>query len=100
MSAIGAQGVELLNSMLFLGHDPSLLDREGLMQEITAGGEINYPWLIALSSQMGNAYTAGLATTCNVFSEPEWGWDATGIGPNWQGAGRQSSVGAISIGWA
>lgn len=99
MSAIGAQGVELLNSMIFMGFDPSLLDREGLMQEITAGGEINYPWLISLSAQMGNAYTAGLARTANIFTEPEWGWDTSGGNQNWQGAGGHGAVGGTTIWW-
>lgn len=96
-TAVGAQGVELLNSMMFMGHDPSILDREGLMQEPVAGGEINYPWLIAISSQMGNAYTAGLSKTANVFCEPEYGFEAVGGNQNWQGAG--SRPGGISISW-
>lgn len=98
--AIGAQGVDLSQSMLFMGHDPSILDREGLMQEVVAGGELNYPWLISLSSQMGNAYTTALANTAHVFCEIE-SWEGMGGGgnQNWQGAGGHASIGAISIGW-
>lgn len=97
--AVGAQGVSLEHSMIFMGYETNFLENENLSGDITSGGELNFPWLIAISSAMGNAYTQGLSTTANVFSEPEWGFDCTGMNQNWQGAGSQSVVGAISIGW-
>jgi len=98
--AVGAQSIDLSQSMIFMGHDPSILEREGLMQEPVAGGELNYPWLIALSSQMGNAYTTGLSRTANVFCEIE-SWEGMGGGgnQNWVGAGGHGAIGGISIWW-
>ncbi|GAC1687200.1 MAG: hypothetical protein PVS2B2_26080 [Candidatus Acidiferrum sp.] len=72
--------VDSNSSVLFMGYDPSMLDREGLMNEVSPGGDINFPWLIAVCTQMGNAYTTGLATTANVFCEPEWGFESAGVG--------------------
>lgn len=97
--AVGAQTVDLYQSMLFIGHDPSLLDREGLMQEVVAGGELNFPWLIQVSSQLGNAYTEGLSKTANVLCEIE-AWEGMGGGgnQNWQGAGSRA-VGGLTIWW-
>lgn len=80
---------------LFQGYDPSILEREGYISEPS----LNIPWLIAISSQMGNAYTTALSRTANVFSEPEWGFEAVGFNQNWQGAGGHGAVGGISIWW-
>lgn len=90
----GAQGVDLIQSMPFYGYDELLLIDAGLIAE---GGSINYPWLIGLTSQMGNALTTALSRTANVFCEPEWGFECAGPNQNWQGAG--SRPGGISISW-
>lgn len=81
----------------FSGMDELLLLDAGLINE---GGSINYPWLVAISSQMGNAYTNGLAHTANVFCEIE-SWEGQGGGgnQNWQGAGGHAAAGGISISW-
>jgi hypothetical protein len=95
--AIGAQGVDLSQSMLFMGFEPLLLDDAGRINE---GGSLNYPWLIQLSTRMGNAYTEGLARTANVLCEIE-SWEGQGGGgnQNWQGAGGHGAIGGISIWW-
>lgn len=80
---------------LFMGYDPSILEREGYIAE----SSLNYPWLIQVSTRMGNAYTAGLAVTSNVFSEPEWGWEGGGGNQNWQGAGGHGAIGGSIISW-
>lgn len=94
-NAVGAQGVDLSQSMLFQGYDPSILEREGYIFEAS----LNYPWLIAMSSQMGNAYTTGLAYTANAWVEPEWGWPGGGGNQNWQGAGGHGAIGGSIIAW-
>lgn len=94
--AIGAQSVDLSQSFLFQGYEPSILEREGYI----ADSSLNYPWLIQLSTQMGNAYTEGLARTANVLCEIE-SWEGMGGGgnQNWQGAGGHGAIGGISIWW-
>ena len=82
-----------------MGYESEWAARENLTQEPVAGGEINYPALIAVSAQMGNAYTTGLARTANVFCEPEWGWDTSGGNQNWQGAAGHSAIGGTTIWW-
>lgn len=80
---------------LFQGYEPSIIEREGYISEPS----LNIPWLVAISSQMGNAYTAALSRTANVFSEPEYGWESVGFNQNWQGAAGRAAVGGISIWW-
>lgn len=95
--AIGAQSVDLSQSFLFQGYSPEILEREGFI----ADSSLNYPWLIEVSTRMGNAYTEGLARNSNVLCEIE-SWEGQGGGgnQNWQGAGGHASIGALSIGWA
>jgi hypothetical protein len=79
-----------------MGYDPSLLEREGYI----ADSSINYPWLIELSTRMGNAYTQGLARMANVFSDTE-AWEGMGGGgnQNWQGAAGHGAIGGNIISW-
>ncbi len=83
--------------MTFQGMDELLLLDAGMINE---GGSINIPWLVAMSSQMGNAYTEGLARTANVFCENE-AWEGMGGGgnQNWQGSGGHAAIGGNRITW-
>lgn len=91
---VGAQGVDLIQSMPFYGLDEFYLVDAGMIND---GGSINIPWLLGLSVQMGNALTTALSRTAHVFCEPEYGFEAVGMNQNWQGAG--SRPGGISISW-
>lgn len=98
--AIGAQGIDLNQPAPFMGYDESILSREGLMQEPVAGGEINYPWLIAISSAMGNAMTKAIGMNTQVNFEPEWGFDCVGVGAGrYTGSGGRQSIGGATIYW-
>ena len=83
---------------IFMGYDELLLIDSGLLND--ANYSINIPWLVQVSSQMGNAYTEGLARTANVLCEIE-SWEGQGGGgnQNWQGAAGHAAVGGISISW-
>jgi hypothetical protein len=88
------------STSLFLGYEPAVYEREGLGNEPVAGGEINYPWLIAMSAMMGNAGTLALWRNSQVFCEPEWGFDISGVGPgNYSGKGGNAAVGGMTIWW-
>ena len=99
--AYAAQSVDLAQPPPFLGFDESLLEHEGLICEITAGGEFNFPAIIALSAMMGNAATVALAHNAQVFCEPEWGYDISGggFGRNYTGAGGRGAIGGATIWW-
>ena len=96
-TAVGAQGIDLIQSMVFQGMDELLLVDAGMINE---GGSINIPWLVELSTTLGNAYTTGLARTANVLCEIE-SWEGMGGGgnQNWQGAGGHGAVGGNIITW-
>jgi hypothetical protein len=85
--------------MTFMGMDPLLLDDAGMINE---GGSLNIPWLVQLSSRMGNACTSALAMNSNVLCEIE-AWEGMGGGgnqPNWNGPWAHAQFsGGISIWW-
>lgn len=92
-----AQAIDLAQPPPFEGYDVELLEREGLINEV---GSINFAALIDMCISMGNAYTSGLAMMANVFCEPEWGFDTSGLGGgNYSGRGGQSAVGGSTIWW-
>jgi len=72
------------------------LENEGSLYE-PAAGSINIPWLAGLMISEGNAATSALAANCVVFSEPEWGWEATGINKD-IGPGQNMVVGGSTGG--
>jgi hypothetical protein len=94
--AVGAQGIDLGQPAIFCGHDADLLELEGLVA--SGSGDINFPWLIQLSSTMGNMLTNAMFWN-PAYYDPEIGYDATGINQNWQGAGGREAVGGSSIWW-
>jgi hypothetical protein len=98
--AVGAQAVDLHIPGIFEGYDESILEREGLLNEATAGGELNMPWLIAMSTMIGNAATVGMFFNPHYY-DSEVGMDATGVGvgKNYTGAGGREAVGGSVIWW-
>ena len=101
MSSGLAQAIDLAQPGPFQGWDESILEHEGLINEITDGGELNFPAIIALSAMMGNAATAALWRNSQVNCEPEYGWDVTGggFGRNYTGAGGRGAIGGANIWW-
>lgn len=96
--AVGAQGIDLSQPAIFCGYDESFLEKAGMLTEVTAGGDINYPWLIAISSTMGNMLTNAMFWNPSYY-DPEIGYDAVGVNQNWQGAGGREAVGGSTIWW-
>ena len=78
------------------GSYSAYLEAENSTYEM-ASGSINIPWLYGLCVSDGNANTAALAANCVVFSEPEWGWEATGINKD-IGPGQNMVVGGSTGG--
>ena len=98
--AVGAQAIDLHIPGIFQGYDEGILEREGLLGESVAGGDLNFPWLINLSATIGNAATSGMFHNPHYY-DSEVGMDATGIGvgKNYTGAGGKAAVGGIGIWW-
>jgi hypothetical protein len=93
MSFSGNQQADLMQIGLE-GSYEWYLGIEGGYSEPSSDGSINIPWLLSISLALGNAATKALGEGCNIFTEPEWGWDAgepgKDIGPNesmWVGGG-------------
>jgi hypothetical protein len=94
-SAVGAQGIDLSQPPPFHGYDESIIEAEGLINDC---GSINFPWMIQLSTTIGNAATVG------QFFNPHWydsevGMDATGVNQNWSGAAGRAAIGGSNIWW-
>jgi hypothetical protein len=99
-NAVGAQAIDLAQAPPFQGWDESVLEKEGLLNDLVAGGELNFPYLIAMSAMIGNANTLALAHNAVVDCEPEWGFDISGVGPgNYSGRGGNAAVGGLNIWW-
>jgi len=100
MSSALAQGIDLAQPGPFQGWDESILEHEGLINEITAGGELNFPAIIALSAMMGNAATAALFRNSQVNCEPEFGYDTSGGGGGrYTGSAGRGAIGGATIWW-
>jgi hypothetical protein len=56
------------------------LEREGAWLGDSSEGSINIPWVLGIAVAEGNATTKALGDTAWWWPEPEWGWDATGLG--------------------
>ncbi len=99
-SGVGAQTIDLHIPGIFEGYDEGILEREGLLNEATAGGELNFPYLISMSAMIGNAATEGMFFNPHYF-DSEVGMDAAGVGvgKNYTGAGGKAAVGGTSIWW-
>ena len=96
--AVGAQAVDLINSMPFYGYDTSIIERENL--GLGDGyGQLNIPWYIGLSAMMGNAGTTALSRNAVVFCEPEWGYECVGMGSSYPGGVIGGPSGGLTVAW-
>jgi hypothetical protein len=71
------------------------------IENLTAVGDansINIPWLLSISLSVGNATTEAISRNCVVFSEPEWGFDQTGLGQSGM-IGGSGEGGGVYVGW-
>jgi hypothetical protein len=71
------------------------------MENLTAvgdAGSINIPWLLGISTSVGNATTAAIGRNAVVFSEVEWG-EATGLGKAGMSGGGSGEGGGLYVGW-
>lgn len=80
--------------------DAEVYEREGLIFELSSDN-LNIPWLYALAVAKGNAATEALARNAIVFCEPEYGWDATGLGAGgYAGSGPMGGPsGGLTVAW-
>lgn len=79
MSFSGSQSADLMQAAL-AGSYSWYLELENGTAELSSEGSINIPWILGLALAEGNAATKALGETANIFPEPEWGFDSTGIG--------------------
>lgn len=73
---------------------------ENIGCELTAGS-INIPYWLAMSVTQGNSLTESISRNAVVFSEPEWGFDATGTGKSgFSGMGGMGGPsGGLTVAW-
>jgi len=85
--------------MVYQGMDELLLIDAGLIFD---GGSLNIPWLVEISSALGNAYTEAISRNAVVLCEIE-SWEGMGGGgnqPNFNGPWRTAGPsGYTSIWW-
>lgn len=97
MSFSGGQGADLMQVAL-AGSYEWYLEREGVWLGDSSEGSINIPWLLALAVSLGNATTVALGSNVIREFEPEWGWEALGVGKDIR-PGEQMFVGGGVGGW-
>lgn len=92
-----SQQADLMQSAL-AGSFEWYLEREGVWLGDSSDGSINIPWVLAISLAQGNATTVALGANVIRELDPEWGWEALGVGKD-IGPGQQMWLGGSTGGW-